>query len=335
MPRIPYDKMVQELTRVLLNSGFTPERADRCARIFTETTRDGVYSHGVNRFPYFARHVRGGKGIDPHAEPEKVSAFGVLEQWDGNLGPGMLNAHACMSRAVEISKENGMGCVALKNTNHWMRAGSYGLVAADAGCIGICWTNTTQLIPPYGSSERKVGNNPLVFSIPRPEGQHILLDMAMSQYANGKLDIHRERNEKLPVPGGYDSDGNLSWDAGAIQQSRRPMPIGHWKGVGLAMCLDLVAALLSGGRSTYQIAQAADEYGVSQTFIAINANTIVGQEQIEQLVGQTLQDFQAAEPAEEGAQITYPGERMFKTRQENMEKGIPVDDKHWQEILEL
>lgn len=313
MRRIQFDTMVAELNRVLHNIGFTAERAERLARIFAETTRDGVYSHGVNRFPSFAGQARSGEGMDLHAEPEKASEFGVLEQWDGKLGPGILNACVCMDRAVDIATEQGMGCVSLRNTNHWMRAGTYGLRAAEAGCIGICWTNTTQLIPPFGSSDRKVGNNPLVFCIPRPGGRHFLLDMAMSQYSHGKLDVFRVANRRLPVPGGYDDHGNLSYDAGAIQAARRPLPIGHWKGIGLAMSLDLVASLLSGGRSTYQIAQGEDEYGVSQVFIAIHADAVAG-DRIQEIVDQTLDDFRAAETLEGCEPVSYPGERMFRTR---------------------
>ena len=334
MHRVHFDIMVAELNRVLLESGFTTERAQRLARIFTETTRDGVYSHGVNRFPAFAGQARSGKGMDLHAEPESASDFGVLEQWDGKLGPGILNACVCMDRAVEVARAHGMGCVSLRNTNHWMRAGTYGLRAADAGCIGICWTNTTQLIPPYGSADRKVGNNPLVFSIPRPEGRHFLLDMAMSQYSHGKLDVYRVANRRLPVPGGYDDSGNLSYDAGAIQAARRPLPIGYWKGIGLSMSLDLVASLLSGGRSTYQIAQEEAEYGVSQVFIAIHADAVAG-DRMHEIVDLTLADFHAAESLEGNEAVTYPGERMFRTREENLALGIPVEADRWQEILAL
>lgn len=334
MRRIQFDTMVAELNRVLLKTGFTAERADRLARIFAKTTRDGVYSHGVNRFPSFAGQARSGNGMDLHAEPEKAAEFGVLEQWDGKLGPGILNACACMDRAVEVAKAQGMGCVSLRNTNHWMRAGTYGLRAADAGCIGICWTNTTQLIPPFGSSDRKVGNNPLVFAIPRHEGRHFLLDMAMSQYSHGKLDVYRVANRRLPVPGGYDDSGNLSYDAGAIQAARRPLPIGHWKGIGLAMSLDLVASLLSGGRSTYQIAQEEAEYGVSQVFIAINADAVAG-DRMREIVDQTLADFRAARPLEGREPVSYPGERMFRTREENLALGIPVEAERWREVLAL
>lgn len=334
MRRIQFETMVAELNRVLLKVGFATERAEPLAQIFAETTRDGVYSHGVNRFPSFAGQARSGKGLDIHAVPEKASEFGVLEQWDGRLGPGILNACVCMDRAVEVAKEDGMGCVSVRNTNHWMRAGTYGLRAADAGCIGICWTNTTQLIPPFGSSDRKVGNNPLVFSIPRPGGRHFLLDMAMSQYSHGKLDVYRVADRRLPVPGGYDDSGNLSYDAGAIQAAQRPLPIGHWKGIGLAMSLDLVASLLSGGRSTFQIAREEDEYGVSQVFIAIHASAVAGN-RMREIVDQTLADFHAAETLEGCEPVSYPGERMFRTREENLAQGIPVEADRWREVLAL
>ena len=156
----------------------------------------------------------------------------------------------------------------------------------------------------------------------------------MSQYSHGKLDVYRKANRRLPVPGGYDNSGNLSYDAGAIQDARRPLPIGHWKGIGLAMSLDLVASLLSGGRSTFQIAQEEAEYGVSQVFIAIHADAVAG-DRMRELVDQTLADFHAAESFEGGEPVSYPGERMFRTREENLELGVPVAEDCWEEILAL
>ena len=83
---------------------------------------------------------------------------------------------------MEIASVQGMGCVAIANTNHWMRGGSYGWQAADAGVIGICWTNTLANLPPWGAAEPRVGNNPLVVAVPRADGP-VVLDMAMSQFS--------------------------------------------------------------------------------------------------------------------------------------------------------
>jgi len=219
MKRIPFETIHAELKRILLKEGFDEDRADRCAGLFAENTRDGIYSHGLNRFSSFISTIqRGSVRVD--VEPQCVNRLGVIEQWDGKSGVGLLNAEFAMARAVDIARENGMGCVGLKHTNHWMRAGAYGLQAADAGCIGICWTNTTMLMPPWGSAQKRIGNNPLTLCVPY-QGHHILLDMAMSQYSNGKLEVLRRRGEQLPLAGGYDGDGNLTTDPGAILESRR------------------------------------------------------------------------------------------------------------------
>ena len=139
--RIPYQELAGTLVDVLLRSGFERDDASLCARLFAETTRDGVYSHGVNRFPRFIRMIGNGS-IDIRGQPRLTMQAGVLERWDGQRGPGNLNAYASMGRALEMAKGHGMGCVALANTNHWMRGGTYGWQAAEAGAIGICWTNT-------------------------------------------------------------------------------------------------------------------------------------------------------------------------------------------------
>ena len=142
MERIPYEQMVAEFQRVLTATGVPAADAGKLARVFADNSRDGVPSHGLNRFPGFIRGVRDG-GVDIGARATPVAALGAMEQWDGHRGPGILNGRACTGRAIELARQHTVGAVALRNTSHWMRAGTYGLRAADAGCIGICWTNTT------------------------------------------------------------------------------------------------------------------------------------------------------------------------------------------------
>ena len=181
-----------------------------------------------------------------------------------------------MDGAIALARAHGIGCVALSNTNHWMRGGTYGWQAADAGVIGVCWTNTMPNLPPWGADTPRIGNNPLVIAVPRPEG-HVVLDMAMSQFSYGALASYRLRGEQLPVPGGFDRDGALTRDPAAIEASRRPLPIGFWKGSGLALMLDMVAALLAGGRATHEIPQVPEqETGLSQVFLAFDVAAIAG-----------------------------------------------------------
>ncbi len=330
MQRIPFQTLYDEFYRVLTKAGFSAERAALCARLFAENQRDGVYSHGLNRFLGFVAGIKG-KQIDIHAQPEKVASLGGVEQWDGKMGVGLVNAQACMGRAIELAQEHGLGCVGLRNTNHWMRGGAYALQAADAGCIGICWTNTTTLMPPWGSAEIKIGNNPLAIAVPRAEG-HILLDMAMSQYSNGKLEVLSRQGEQLPLPGGYDRDGALTLDPGAILETKRALPIGYWKGSGLALVLDLMATVLSGGQSTHEIGQQGDEYAVSQVFIAIDVASLMGQSVLNETVEAIIRDFHTAAPLDESAGVRYPGEGMLRTRRESLAKGVLVDEGQWQAL---
>ncbi len=330
MKRIQFSEVCRELHRILCELGMSEERANRCAAIFTENTCDGVASHGLNRFPKFVSDIKSGV-IDIEAQAEVIKCLGAIEQWDGKRGIGPLNAEKAINRAIELSRENGIGCVGLSNTNHWMRGGTYGLLAADAGCIGICWTNTMALMPPWGAAEKKIGNNPMVVCIPNREGP-VLLDMAMSQFSNGKLEVLRRRGEQLPLVGGYDADGELTTDPNAILQSSRALPIGYWKGSGLALVLDLMASLISGGDSTREISGREQETGVSQVFLSIDIASQSEGADIGAKVDAILEDFLQTSALEGQRKIRYPGQGMLSARKENMEEGIPVEPELWQHI---
>ena len=333
MKRVPFQTLRDEFYRVLATVGFAGERAMLCARLFAENQRDGVYSHGLNRFPGFVAGLQS-KQIDFRAQPEKIESFGALERWDGKMGVGLVNAHVCMQRATELAEIHGIGCVGLSNTNHWMRGGAYALQAAEAGYIGICWTNTTRLMPPWGSAEKKIGNNPMAIAVPRKEG-HILLDMAMSQYSNGKLEVLKLQGKQLPLPGGYDTHGNLTVEPGEILDSERALPIGYWKGSGLAIVLDTLASVISCGQATHEIGKQGSEYAVSQVYIAIHAIGLMGQAVLNETVDAIIKDVHTATPLDETEKVRYPGEGMLRTRQESLEKGVLVDEAQWQALLEI
>ena len=333
MMRIPFQTLRDEFYRVLASVGFANERAMLCARLFAENQRDGVYSHGLNRFPGFVAGLAS-KQINFRAQPEKIESFGALERWNGNMGVGLVNAHICMQRAMELAETHGIGCVGLSNTNHWMRGGAYALQAAETGYIGICWTNTTRLMPPWGSAEKKIGNNPMAIAVPRGEG-HILLDMAMSQYSNGKLEVVQLQGKALPLPGGYNTSGELTVDPGEILDSQRALPIGYWKGSGLALVLDTMASVISGGQATHEIGKQGSEYAVSQVYIAVNATRMMGQTALDEAVAAIINDFHTATPLDENEKVRYPGEGMLRTRQESLEKGVLVDETQWRSLLDM
>jgi 3-dehydro-L-gulonate 2-dehydrogenase len=331
MLRVPYPDLFEALKKAVLQLGLADERAALCARLFAETTRDGVYTHGLNRFPRFAAMVANGS-IDVNAEPTRTAGAGALERWDGHRGVGNLNAYAAMQRAMVLAKENGIGGVALANTNHWMRGGSYGWLAAEAGLFALCWSNTLANLPAWGATTPTLGNNPLVMAVPRPGG-HVVLDMAMSQFSYGTLEAYSKRGAPLPVDGGFDGAGNLTKDAAAIEASQRALPVGFWKGSGLSLVLDLLAAMLSGGLATHQLPRdAVREAGQSQIFLAIDPGTIADPNDLSRIAEGVLDSLREATPVDPGKPVRYPGEETLRVREENLRLGVPVTPEIWNDL---
>lgn len=330
---ITKNEMFQTFKKILLKHGLEEKKAETCTDIFTINSLDGIYTHGVNRFPRFIKYLQGGF-VKPDAEPSLVSKFGAIEQWDGNLGPGPLNAIHATERAMSLAAENGIGCVGLANTNHWMRGGTYGWQAAKAGFVFIGWTNTIANMPAWGATDAKLGNNPLVIALPF-ENEAIVLDMAMSQYSFGAMELAAMKGEKLSVIGGYDVEGNLTDDPNAILKSWRSMPVGYWKGAGLSLLLDILSAVLSGGLSTHEISKEEVEYRLSQVYIAIDVKKLGNHSAITAAVERIIEDYHQSNPISEEKKITFPGERVLNTREKNTASGIPVLKNVWEEILSL
>jgi len=352
--RVPYAELLDALLRGTQHLGLRGDRAALCARLFAETTRDGVYTHGLNRFPRFAEMVANGC-IDVNAEPTPVAGVSApaaaplapavaslaIERWDGHLGPGNLNAYAAMQRAIALARHFGLGGVALANTNHWMRGGSYGWLAADSGVFALCWTNTLANLPAWGAATPTLGNNPLVVAIPRPATPdrptaHVVLDMAMSQFSYGTLAAYQARGALLPVPGGYDAAGELTRDPAAIEASQRALAIGYWKGSGLSLVLDMLAAMLSGGRAAHQIPrESTRESGVSQIFLAIDPSSFAARPDLDRIANGIVASLSAAAPVDPARPVRYPGQQTLQLREENLRLGVPVQPETWAKLLSL
>ncbi len=334
MERVPYEEMVAQFARVLESRGLTAADAQDAAVIFAQNSLAGVFSHGLNRFPRVVGYLEKGV-IDPAARATCEAAAGAVERWDGHRGFGPLNAKRAMDRACELAKRYGAGVVALGNNNHWMRGGTYGWLAADQGCIGICWSNTCPNMPAWGGVDCRIGNNPLVMAVPRSNGEHVMIDCAVSQFSYGKLEDCRLRGVQLPVPGGYDRQGRLTQDPAEIEETGRALPMGFWKGSGLSILLDLAATVLTNGNAVHTIGTFGDEVGLTQIMIAIDPGKFGTGADADAIVAGILANVKQSEPAAPGGEVLYPGERMVKSIRENRELGIPVVEELWASVLAM
>ncbi|MDR2113404.1 MAG: 3-dehydro-L-gulonate 2-dehydrogenase [Candidatus Accumulibacter sp.] len=335
MARVSFETVHEVITEAFIRAGMREEDARTCARVHTESSCDGVYSHGLNRVARFVDYLRRG-WVDAHARPTIVKEVGVIEIYEGHRGPGILNALFATRRAMAIAAEQGMGIVTLRDTTHWMRGGAYGWLAADKGYAAILWTNTESCMPAWGGKNTRLGNNPFVMAVPRDKG-HIVLDMAMSQYSYGKLQVTRLKGAQLPYPGGFDQDGRLTVEPGPIEQSMRILPIGYWKGSGFAILLDALAAILSEGLPTNRIDPIGQGSctGCSQVFIVFDPRQLGGAKFSEQVADSVAAYVNSSTPDEKSWEVLYPGQSTLRIRAEHRANGIVVDNGVWAEVMAL
>jgi len=328
MPRISSDRLVSHLTSLFAAERVADIRARRLAELFTQASADGVWSHGVHRVPGLIKLLRQGEIADTQCDPRLIASFGALHRYDGLGGLGPLNAEFCIDRAMDLADIHGVGCVGLRNTRHWGRPGNCGWRAAERGFLLICWTNTPPNMSAWGdlSGTRTIGNNPLVMAAPGDRGEHLVLDMALSQFSFGRLETHRAENQPLPVVGGTDAAGSATTDAAAILNGGRVWPIGFWKGSGLAILLDAFAAILADGAATHSLTPGNDDLGVSQVFVAFNPQRLGGVAASER-TREILHQLSVASP-----QCRYPGQAALAQRRRSEMEGVYVRDDIWREL---
>lgn len=323
MPRVSAERFVDLVTFLYVREGVAEPRARRVAEWYAQASADGVHSHGANRVLNVLAWMRAGEIRNHDRDPERVAAFGALERYDGGNSFGALNADFCMERAMVLADTHGLGCVGLRNTGHWGRPGNCGWRAADRGYLAICWSNTEPMMPAWGGENKSIGNNPIVFAAPGQNGDHLVLDIAMSQYSWGRLDSHRASGEPLPVPGGVDATGKPTSDPDEILQRGRMWPIGFWKGSGLSIVLDTFAAILADGADSSKL---TDGLGLSQVFMALAPDKLGGDAAAR--TRGVIEALAAANP-----EARYPGQAVLAARQESAEKGLLVRDDIWAKLL--
>lgn len=332
--RLAFEQAEAELARILRAHGCDERQAQKVAHEMARNSLEGIYTHGINRFARLISNIDEGI-VRPGVYPERINGFGAIENYDGGMGLGVTNAWFCMERATELAEQYGIGMVAIRNTNHWMRAATYGYQACDKGMAAICFTNTMPNMPTWGAKDSRIGNNPLVFAFPR-RGGHVIVDMAMSQFSYGALELARLEGRQMPIDAGFDTQGNLTRDPDEVIRSQRILPTGYWKGAGLSFLLDVFAGCMSLGQTVAGVGRLpGDEHGVSQVFMAINYKAIAPAEEADAILEGAIEDLLRSEPNQPGSRIIYSGQKTDEIREENRRLGIPVDEGVWATIRTL
>lgn len=333
MPIISIEKLTDTYKSILLARGMQPESAVRLAEGFVEMANEGIYSHGINRFPVFISQVDKGQ-IKLNETPECVNSMGALEQWDCRYGPGVLNGLICADRAMELARQYGIGMVGMRHSNHWMRGGSYVLRMAREGFAGIAATNSTAVMPAWGGKDHRLGTNPLIMAI--AGDPPVLVDCSMSQYSYGQLQNYVLADKELPVIGGFDNAGELTKDPHVLWKNKRILPMGFWKGSSMSIVLDMMLTAITGGHSVPALTEdMGGEFGVSQFLIAIDLSKTIDASQFSAEMKRIREYVLASEPAESGT-VQIAGSSIKRYIEKHREAGgIEIHEQIWEQIQAL
>ncbi len=323
--KVKYESLIDLIDSALSAAGVPAPVREVEARIMAEADLLGVPSHGVRMLPGLVKAIREGRANpDPHLNLLRDRAATCV--LNGDNGPGRYVATQAMQHAIERARQFGVGICLATRTTHWGRAHAYAFQAAQAGMIGLCTTNALPNMTAWGSSRPLLGNNPLAIGVPRGKQQlPIVLDIAMSQAAVGKVGTYLREGKKVPHGWGLDSSGQPTDDPAAILASGRLLPMGEHKGTGLALMIELLTGALSGGLLSFEVFRADPtglDPGASKLFLALDVEAFVDREHFAQRV-EDLLDWLKAE-ADPGIVIALPGERGWQTKERYLAEGIPI-----------
>lgn len=328
--RVRHAALRETIRRALVAQGVGASIAQVESQIMSEADLMGTPSHGVRMLAGLLQALRAGR-VNPSPHVRLTREFAATCVLEGDRGPGRFVSRQAMDQAVERAGRFGVGVCLATNTSHWGRAHAYARHAAQAGMIGLCTTNTLPCLSAFGSPKPVLGNNPLAIAVPRGAGREpVVLDIAMTQAAVGKIETYRREGRKTPLDWGLDSAGQPTDDPAAILASRRFLPMGGHKGAGLSLMLEMLTGVLAGGVLSCEMPRVdpsgADGYA-SKIFLALRPEAFGDGPRFEQRVEEFLDYLRQAAGGESPDTVTYPGQRGERARDRYLAEGIPIDAK--------
>jgi ureidoglycolate dehydrogenase (NAD+) len=311
--------------RALRAAGLRPADAALTAESLVAADLRGVHSHGALRVGIYVDRIRAGS-IDPRAELVPSRDGGAVVVADARSGPGIAMAARAMDLAVQRARTHGIAAVSVRNGNHCGMLAWLAMRALPAA-IGIATTNGDAQVAPWGARAKFLGTNPLAVAVPGLEEADVVLDMATSVVAHGKIKAAMDRGEPIPADWAVDADGRPTTDparalAGAL------LPFGGFKGSGISLLVDLLAGSLPGGRSGPGIVplyeRLQEPQGAGHLFLALQVEAFQPLDGFRRRVDETVRAVRALPPAAGVERPLLPGEvELARVRQREAD-GIPL-----------
>jgi uncharacterized oxidoreductase len=338
--RIQADRLTRIVSAMLERAGTLRANARICAEHLVAANLKGHDSHGVGMAPAYLDWIADGR-LFPNRRAKVIADKAAVLVVDGRFGLGPVIGRQTMELAIARARESGVACVALRHSCHIGRIGAYGEQCADAGLISMHYVNVVghgPMVAPFGGREPRMVTNPYCCAVPRPGGDHIVLDFATSAVAAGKLRVAWMKGEPAPAGALMDAEGRPTTDPAAFfgpQAGGFLLPFGLHKGGGLQILCELLGGALA-GHWTMQPGGDRD-YGASinnMLSIVIDPDALGGREVYEAEAGAMIDYIRAAAPAEGFDAVQLPGDPERATMARRLSQGLEIDDNSWRTVAQ-
>jgi len=266
-------------------------------------------------------------GVDPGGRPAEVRDAGACMVVDAQNSMGQVGAHFGMQKALEKARSTGISAVAIRGSNHCGAMAYFAKMALEEDAIGIATTNALPTMAPWGGAERILGINPLAVAIPAGEERPIVYDAAFSGSSHGKIRIHQQKGLELPEGWALDCEGRPTTDPRTAIDGLL-MPIGEFKGTGLAMLMGILSSMLSGASYGTELGdmERGPHPGEDGHFLAaIQVSAFEDVDRFKERVDGAIRQIHACRPAAGNDRIWAPGELEWERREAYTREGVPLN----------
>jgi LDH2 family malate/lactate/ureidoglycolate dehydrogenase len=331
MPTLSVAHLTQFCEAILEGAGVPRHKAEITTACLVASNLRGVDSHGIQLLPFYIDQLLAGE-MDAQADGRVISENGSCLHFDGQNALGQWVAENCCKHAVRIARENGMALVVAKESNHFGAAAWWAQKMRAAGQIGIVMCNASPIVPPWQGREGRMGTNPICMSVPGPW----LLDMATTTVAAGKI-FKAFLNGQPEIPAGwaFDSQGVPTTDTQAAYKGML-MPLGGYKGSGLAMMVEILCSVLSGGAMANEVGGIrfrGKRVRVSQMYMAIDVARFMPLEEFTARVEQLVALMKSTKTAPGYSEVMVAGDPEWRMEAERREKGIQIAGGNWDQLV--
>lgn len=338
MPTIEAERLVRLVEAIARAGGSDEREAALVAKQLVDANLAGHDSHGVGMMPTYVNALQFGQ-LGPNRHVSVVRDEGVFLHLDGNVGYGQVIGGEAMALAIEKAGREGLCLLSLRNSHHLGRIGAWGEQAADAGLISIHWVNgitRMPLVAPYGGSDARYTTNPYCTAIPAtPEHPRLVLDMATTKVAMGKVRVAFNKGVEVPPECLIDPAGNMTTDPAVMFQEPRGamLSMGLHKGYGLALVCEILAGALSGG-GTF-LPERSDGFSVINNMLAIvvDPGRLADRTALMREIDAFIRHVKASPAAPWTDEVMIPGDPERKARAHRERHGIEIDETSFEELV--